>query len=124
MINYTVHKQKNLFFFICQSDLGDLYKITLNFTDEQVHSIQCQYFDTISPCTAICLTKTGFIFAASEFGDHYIYQITSLGDDDTQQIITNSSMDKETLVAFNVRSHKNIAAVDQTKNMGCITNME
>jgi splicing factor 3B subunit 3 len=124
IINYTIHKQKNLFFFIIQSDLGDMYKVSLNFTDEQVHSIQCQYFDTIMPCSALCLIKTGFIFAAAEFGDHYCYQITGLGDDDDKPIVADSSMDKDYLVAFNSRGLKNIAPVDEIKNMGCITNME
>lgn len=123
-ICYTIHKQKNLFFFILQSDLGDLYKITMNFTDDQVHSIQCQYFDTISPCSSICLLKTGFIFAAAEFGNHYIYQITSLGDDETDPIIADSSMERDQLVAFNPRGYRNISPVDEIKNLGCITNME
>lgn len=52
-ISHTIFKQKSKFFFILQSDLGDLYKITLNFTDDQVHSLQCQYFDTIMPCSSI-----------------------------------------------------------------------
>ena len=39
-ISYSLHRQKNFFFFILQSELGDLYKITLNYTDEQVHSME------------------------------------------------------------------------------------
>lgn len=123
-ISYTIHKQKNLFFFILQSDLGDLYKITLNFTDEQVHSLQCQYFDTIMPCSSICLIKTGFMFAAAEFGDHNIYQITGLGEDEDKPILADSTMDKNFLVAFNPRGLKNISVVDEIKSMGCITKME
>ena len=123
-INYTIHKQRNLFFFILQSDLGDLYKVTINFTEDQVHSIQCQYFDTISPWTSICLLKTGFLYAAAEFGNHYIYQITSLGDDEENPIVSDSSMERDTLIAFNPRGFRNIAVVDETNNMGSITNME
>ena len=33
-----------------------------------------KYFDTIPPCTSICVLKTGFLFAASEFGNHALYQ--------------------------------------------------
>ena len=28
--------------------------------------------------------KTGFLFVASEFGNHYLYQIAHLGDDDEE----------------------------------------
>lgn len=123
-ITYTLHRQKQLFFFIIQSDLGDLYKISVNYSDEQVHSIQCEYFDTISPCSSLCIMKTGFMFAASEFSNHSIYQIVSLGDDEERRIASDSSMEHDTLVLFNPRTNKNIVAVDESKNMGCITSME
>ena len=40
------------------------------------------YFDTMPPCADMCVLKTGFLFAASELGDHALYQFASLGDDD------------------------------------------
>ena len=33
-----------------------------------------KYFDTLPPCISICVLKTGFLFAASEFGNHALYQ--------------------------------------------------
>ena len=36
--------------------------------------LRIKYFDTIPPCTSICVLKTGFLFAASEFGNHALYQ--------------------------------------------------
>lgn len=36
--------------------------------------LRVKYFDTIPPAISICVLKTGFLFAASEFGNHALYQ--------------------------------------------------
>ena len=36
--------------------------------------VRVKYFDTIPPAISICVLKTGFLFAASEFGNHSLYQ--------------------------------------------------
>lgn len=33
-----------------------------------------KYFDTIPPASSICVMRKGFLFAASELGDHALYQ--------------------------------------------------
>ena len=35
----------------------------------QVTEIRIKYFDTIPVASALCVLKTGFLFAASEFGN-------------------------------------------------------
>ncbi len=35
---------------------------------------QVKYFDTVPPCASIAVLKTGFLFAASEYGNHALYQ--------------------------------------------------
>lgn len=57
-----------------QSEYGDLYKVTLTYREAAVSEIKVKYFDTLPPCTSICVLKTGFLFAASEFGNHALYQ--------------------------------------------------
>ena len=69
MICYASYKQKDLFFFLIQSELGDLYKVTIVYSEDRVNGITVQYFDTIFPCVSICVLKTGFLFAAAEFGN-------------------------------------------------------
>ena len=59
---------------LLQSEYGDLYKITLAYDGDTVTELRVKYFDTIPPCTSICVLKTGFLFAASEFGNHALYQ--------------------------------------------------
>lgn len=68
--------------------------------------------------------KSGFIFTASEYGNHWTYQIVGLGDDDDDTAKANSTMDHDELISFNPRGNKNLLPVDETKNMGCITCME
>ena len=57
-----------------QSEYGDLYKVSLEFAGEAVSEVKVKYFDTIAPCASICILKSGFLFAAAEFGNHTLYQ--------------------------------------------------
>ncbi|KAF7328928.1 Pre-mRNA-splicing factor RSE1 [Mycena venus] len=52
------------------SGLGDLYKATLDFSDGVVHALKVKYFDTVSVSSSLCILKAGFLFVASEFGNH------------------------------------------------------
>jgi splicing factor 3B subunit 3 len=75
-----------LFFFLVQSEYGDLYKISLNYTGADVHGIHVLYFDTIAPCTQMNILKTGFLFAASEFSNHVVYSFKNIGDEEENPI--------------------------------------
>ena len=57
-----------------QSEYGDIYKVTLETRQETVTAVKVKYFDTLPPCSALCVLKTGFLFAASEYGNHALYQ--------------------------------------------------
>jgi hypothetical protein len=63
---YGAHKQKDLFFFLLQTELGDIFKLSLHFTKDEVHSIQITYFDTMPVASSLCVLKSGYLFAASE----------------------------------------------------------
>ena len=58
------------FFFMLQSEYGDLYKLTLDFTEQDVHAMQIQFFDTVAPGTSINILSTGFLFLAAESSNH------------------------------------------------------
>ena len=80
----TMHKQKDLFFFLLQSELGDLYKVTLELdaTDPKiVQNVVVTVFDSVPPANSLCITKTGLLFCASEFGNHSLFQFQGIGDD-------------------------------------------
>jgi splicing factor 3B subunit 3 len=54
-----MHKLKDFFFFLIQSEYGDLYKVMLEFNDDAVTELNCKYFDTIPVANSICVLKTG-----------------------------------------------------------------
>ncbi|KAJ6569520.1 CPSF A subunit region-domain-containing protein [Mycena capillaripes] len=78
----VMHKMKGSFFFLLQSEIGDLYKITLDYSDEEVRCLTIKYFDTVPVATSLCILRSGFLFVASEFGNQCLYQFQKLGDDD------------------------------------------
>lgn len=76
----ATHKQRDLFFFLLQTEAGDLYKVTLDFEGEVVHDVVVTVFDTILPSNALCITRNGLLFAAAEFGDHALFQFSGIGE--------------------------------------------
>ncbi|KAG8918653.1 pre-mRNA-splicing factor rse1 [Tulasnella sp. 418] len=90
----VMHKMRGAFFFLLQSEEGDLYKVTIehetvkqaNSEDQfvEVRALKIKYFDTIPVANSLCILKSGFLFVASEFGNHYLYQFQKLGDDDEE----------------------------------------
>ncbi|KAH8814685.1 CPSF A subunit region-domain-containing protein [Flagelloscypha sp. PMI_526] len=80
----VMHKMKGAFFFLLQSEDGDLYKVTIEHENEEVQALKIKYFDTVPVASSLCILKSGFLFVASEFGNHYLYQFQKLGDDDDE----------------------------------------
>ena len=60
------------FFFLLQSEDGDLFKVTIEHKNEEVLSLKIKYFDTVPTASALCILKSGFLFVASEFGNQYV----------------------------------------------------
>lgn len=65
----ATHKTKSMFFFLVQTEQGDVFKVTLETNEEFVTEIRLKYFDTVPVASAMCVLKTGFLFVASEFGN-------------------------------------------------------
>eukprot|EP00232_Nephroselmis_pyriformis_P023620 CAMPEP_0182873278 /NCGR_PEP_ID=MMETSP0034_2-20130328/12223_1 /TAXON_ID=156128 /ORGANISM="Nephroselmis pyriformis, Strain CCMP717" /LENGTH=801 /DNA_ID=CAMNT_0025005915 /DNA_START=153 /DNA_END=2554 /DNA_ORIENTATION=- len=128
LVAHAAFKQKNNFYLFVQSEYGDIYRVSLEHADDTVSEVKVKYFDTITPCTAMCIMKTGFLFAASEFGNHALYQIVSLGDDD-DDVETSSATLMETEegfqpVFFNPRGLKNLERLDDIESLSPITDMK
>ena len=83
-----------MFFFLIQTEQGDIFKATLESDDDvvrpqaaiaqrdrcllcfmscdlisQVTEIRIKYFDTVPLASSMCVLKTGFLFCASEFSN-------------------------------------------------------
>ncbi|KAI5479642.1 splicing factor 3B subunit 3 [Pseudohyphozyma bogoriensis] len=84
IVSAVMHKMKGAFFFLLQSEEGDLYKVTIEHEEEEVVALKIKYFDTVPVASSLCILKSGFLFVASEFGNQYLYQFEKLGDDDDE----------------------------------------
>lgn len=81
IVAHSTLRTKDDFFVFLQSEHGDLFKVQFLREKSSVKELRLSYFDTVPVANAIAVLRTGFIFCASEIGNHYTYQITSMGDD-------------------------------------------
>ena len=83
VVSAALHRQKGLFFFLVQTEVGDLYKVEVLMgagkNSKSVVDLHISTFDTIQSTTALCITKNGLLFAAAEYGNHSLYQFSSVG---------------------------------------------
>ncbi|KAF2396395.1 hypothetical protein EJ06DRAFT_483794 [Trichodelitschia bisporula] len=84
----VMHKMRGAFFFLLQTEDGDLFKLTIDLAEDangqptaEVQRIRIKYFDTVPPATNLCILKSGFLYVAAETGNHHFYQFEKLGDD-------------------------------------------
>ncbi|KAJ8584566.1 hypothetical protein M405DRAFT_774030 [Rhizopogon salebrosus TDB-379] len=91
IVTAVMHKMKGAFFFLLQSEDGDLFKVTIDHEEDEVKAIKIKYFDTVPVASSLCILKSGFLFVASEVGNHYLYQFQKLGDDDSEPEFSSTS---------------------------------
>ncbi|KAH7263756.1 CPSF A subunit region-domain-containing protein [Fusarium tricinctum] len=98
IIGGVMHKLKNspeAFFFMLQTEDGDLFKLTFDLQDNEgnitgeVRRIKIKYFDTLPVASSLCILKIGFLFVATESGNHHFYQFEELGDDVSEPAVTS-----------------------------------
>jgi len=74
----TLHRQKkSRFFALAQTELGDVYKLTLHLAPDdkaKVTGMEVALLDTLPTANALNVSKLGMLFVAAEFGDHHLYQ--------------------------------------------------
>ena len=58
-----------MFFFLVQTEQGDIFKVALEADEGMVTEIKLKYFDTANVASSMCVMKTGFLYVASEFGN-------------------------------------------------------
>ncbi|XP_035678338.1 splicing factor 3B subunit 3 [Branchiostoma floridae] len=117
----ATHKTKSMFFFLAQTEQGDIFKITLETDEDMVTEIKLKYFDTVPVATSMCVLKTGFLFVASEFGNHYLYQIAHLGDDDEEPEFSSAMpLEEGDTFLFTPRGLKNLVLVDEMDSLSPI----
>ncbi len=125
----TQHRTRDGFFFLLQSEYGDVYKATLRYSGERVTELRLRYFDTLPAACSLAVLRAGFLFAASEWGPHGFYQFTSVGDDDDNgEGFSSSATLMETEegfapVFFEPRSLKHLLLLDEVQSLAPICAM-
>ncbi|KAI0977856.1 hypothetical protein GJ496_000285 [Pomphorhynchus laevis] len=119
----ATHKTRTMFFFLIQSEQGDIFKVTLNTDDDMVTEIKIKYFDTVPVASSMCVLRSGFLFVASEFGNHFLYQITKLGDeDDDPEFSSAMPLGEGDTFFFNPGQLRNLLPVDEMDSLSPIMN--
>ncbi|XP_055891647.1 splicing factor 3B subunit 3-like [Biomphalaria glabrata] len=117
----ATHKTKSMFFFLAQTEQGDIFKITLETDEDMVTEIRLKYFDTVPVATSMCVLKSGFLFVAAEFGNHHLYQIAHLGDDDGERMFSSANpLEEGDTFHFSPRELKNLVMVDEMDSLSPI----
>lgn len=120
-VTSAMHKTKHMFFFLTQSEQGDIFKVTLDVEDELVSRMRIKYFDTVPVCISLCVLKSGLLFCASEFGNHYLYQIAHLGDNDGErEFLSDYPLEEGETFFFGPRPLKNLILVDEMESLSPI----
>ncbi|BAT93596.1 hypothetical protein LR48_Vigan02g268000 [Vigna angularis] len=127
IVSAAMHKLKSMFFFLLQTEYGDIFKVTLEHNNDRVSELKIKYFDTIPVTASMCVLKSGFLFAASEFGNHALYQFKSIGDEDDVEASSATLMETEEgfqPVFFRPRRLKNLVRIDQVESLMPIMDMK
>ncbi|KAF1317873.1 Pre-mrna-splicing factor rse1, partial [Globisporangium splendens] len=123
IVSAATHKQRDLFFVLLQSELGDLYKISLDYSGNVVQEIKVQFFDTVPVASSMCITKTGLLFCASEFSNHYLFQFLSIGEGDNTAQSSSLYMDTSEYPSFPLRKLTNLAMASCLQSLSPVTQL-
>lgn len=95
----VLRQKKGKFFALAQSELGDVYKVTLQMSKEDktvvTHMTIC-LLDTLPIGNGLNISKLALLFVPAEFGDHGLYQFDAIDIEDSAVKCTS----EETTSAF------------------------
>ncbi|MCJ1308465.1 pre-mRNA-splicing factor rse1 [Agyrium rufum] len=129
IVSGVMHKMRGAFFFLLQSEDGDLFKVTLDMVEDEngqptgeVKKLKIKYFDTVPVAGSLCILKSGFLFVASETGNHHFYQFEKLGDDDDETEFASDAFPSDPLesydpIYFHPRAAENVNLVDSINSL-------
>ncbi|KAI6853107.1 putative splicing factor 3B subunit 3 [Hortaea werneckii] len=81
-------KARHEFFFLLQTEDGDVFKLTLDMAEDaqgrrtsQPVRINLKYYETFPVAKTMLLIRKGYIYTASEHGDSKLYHVNDLAED-------------------------------------------
>lgn len=125
----VMHKMRGAFFFLLQSEDGDLFKLTIEMVEDdngqltgEVRNLKIKYFDTVPVASSLLILKSGFLYVATEAGNHHFYQFEKLGDDDEEIEFSSDSFSADPSVPyepiyFRPRGAENLNLVDTLNSL-------
>ena len=75
-----VHKQnkKGRFFCLAQTELGDVFKVSLSTENEDTKVLSVAFLDTLPVAMSLNISDKGMLFCAAECGDHRVYRFLTI----------------------------------------------
>ncbi|KGO48072.1 Cleavage/polyadenylation specificity factor, A subunit, C-terminal [Penicillium expansum] len=129
IVSGVMHKMRGAFFFLLQTEDGDLFKLNLEMVEDkqgkptgEVKRLTIKYFDTIPVSTNLLILKSGFLYAASESGNHNFYQFEKLGDDPDELFFSSDSFSADhsvpsTPIYFHPRGAENVNLMESMNSL-------
>ncbi|KAJ5344493.1 hypothetical protein N7452_002497 [Penicillium brevicompactum] len=129
IISGVMHKMRGAFFFLLQTEDGDLFKLTLEMVEDdngqptgEARALKIKYFDTVPVATHLLILKSGFLYVASEAGNHNFYQFEKLGDDDEEIEFSSDSFSADPSVPcapvyFQPRGAENVNLMESSNSL-------
>ena len=133
IVSHTIFKRRDLFFFLLQSEYGDLYKVELYWeNDTQVKSISIKYFDTVPVAYSLTVILPAYLFVASESGNQILFQFIGTGEEQgdpansliKQEKNDDASNQMSDFEVFKPRSIKNLDIFEQYESLSPILGMQ
>lgn len=126
-----MHKIKNQFFLLLQTNDGDLFKCTIDMVQEdgqptgEVQALKIKYFDTLPVANSLHVLKSGFLFVATERGNHHFYQFEGLGDNEDEAEFPSANFPSDASlpyepVYFHARPLANLALTQSIESMNSL----
>ncbi|KAF3389603.1 Pre-mRNA-splicing factor rse1 [Penicillium rolfsii] len=107
IVSGVMHKMRGAFFFLLQTEDGDMFKLNLDMVEDEngqltgeVRRLKIKYFDTVPVASSLLILKSGFLYVASESGNHNFYQFEKLGDDDDETEFTSDDFSADPSVPY------------------------
>ncbi|XP_047324313.1 spliceosome-associated protein 130 A-like [Impatiens glandulifera] len=127
IVSAVVIRKQSVFFFLLQTEYGDIFKVTLDHENDTVKELRIKYFDTIPVSSSLCLLKSDFLFSASEIGNHGLYRFNPIGEFTDVESSSNKQLKTSEgfhPLPFQPRKLKNLLRVNQAQSLMPIIDMK
>jgi splicing factor 3B subunit 3 len=94
----ALYRSRGSYFFILQTEDGDLFKAEVEYATQQITrdsnkivatKLIIKYFGTVPVGSNLVILNDGWLYVATEAGDHMMYYFESRGDDDDRPVFTS-----------------------------------